>query len=117
MNQQPIILIASIVVMLLLVSECTYLLPLARRVSSPVKQPYTAILTHADIVRRFVPSALLKREDLYPGVLLRLEAREACRGWKLTEVNLGYASNNNHQRVQPLTVPNLLRQVNICSNF
>jgi hypothetical protein len=50
----------------------------------PVKQPNTVILTHADIVRRFVPSALLKREDLDPGVLACLDAREACVGWEIT---------------------------------
>ncbi|MDO8250459.1 MAG: hypothetical protein Q7T78_12195 [Rhodoferax sp.] len=50
----------------------------------PVQQPNTLILTHADIVRRFVPSALLKREDLDPGVLACLEARDACRGWEIT---------------------------------
>ena len=54
----------------------------------PVKQPNTAILTHADIVRRFVPSALLKREDLDPGVLACLEARDACRGWEITAARI-----------------------------
>ncbi len=49
----------------------------------PVQQPNTSILTQADIVRRFVPSALLKREDLDPGVLACLEARDACRGWEV----------------------------------
>ena len=50
----------------------------------PVKQPNTVILTPADIVRRFVPSSVLKREDLDPGVLACLEARDACRGWEIT---------------------------------
>lgn len=54
----------------------------------PVKQPNTVILTHADIVRRFVPSALLTREDLDPGVLRCLQAREACRGWELTAARI-----------------------------
>ena len=49
----------------------------------PTKQPNTVILTHNDIVRRFVPSSLLKREDLDPGVLACLDAREACRGWEI----------------------------------
>ena len=50
----------------------------------PLQQPNTVILTQTDIVRRFVPSALLKREDLDPGVLACLEARDACRGWEIT---------------------------------
>jgi hypothetical protein len=49
----------------------------------PIKQPNTVILTHADIVRRFLPSNLLKREDLDPGVLACLDARDACRGWEI----------------------------------
>ena len=42
--------------------------------------PNMTLLTHADVVRRFLPSALLKREDLDPGILSCLEARDACRG-------------------------------------
>ena len=55
---------------------------------TPVQQPNTLILTHADIVRRFVPSSLLKREDLDPGVLACLEARDACRGWEITAARI-----------------------------
>jgi len=51
---------------------------------SPVLQPNTVILSHDDIVRRFVPSGLLKREDLDAGVLACLQARDACRGWEIT---------------------------------
>lgn len=61
----------------------------------PVKQPNTAILTHADIVRRFVPSALLKREDLDPGVLVCLEARDACRGWEITAARITKTRTGN----------------------
>ncbi len=50
----------------------------------PEKQPNTTLLTHADVVRRFVPSTLLQREDLDPGVLRCLQAREACRGLEIT---------------------------------
>ncbi len=50
----------------------------------PVQQPNTVILTHDDIVRRFVPSNMLKREHLDPGVLACLDAREACRGLEIT---------------------------------
>ena len=61
----------------------------------PVKQANTVILTQADIVRRFVPSALLKREDLDPGVLACLEARDACRGWEITAARLAKARTGN----------------------
>lgn len=61
----------------------------------PVKQTNTTILTHADIVRRFVPSALLKREDLDPGVLACLEARDACRGWEITAARISKARTGN----------------------
>lgn len=46
----------------------------------PVKHPNTTILTHADVVRRFLPSSLLRREDLDPGILTCVEARDACQG-------------------------------------
>lgn len=47
---------------------------------SAAKHPNTNLLTHADVVRRFLPSSLLRREDLDPGILACLEARDACRG-------------------------------------
>jgi hypothetical protein len=55
---------------------------------SPVQQPNTTILTHDEIVRRFVSISLLKREDLDPGVLACLDAREACRGWEITAARI-----------------------------
>lgn len=61
----------------------------------PVKQPNTVILTHADIVRRFVPSALLQRTDLDPGVLACLEARDACRGWEITAARIARDRTGN----------------------
>jgi hypothetical protein len=50
---------------------------------NPAKHPNTTILTHSDVARRFLPSSLLKREDLDPGVLACLEARDACRGLEI----------------------------------
>lgn len=44
------------------------------------KQPNTALLTHADVVRRFVTGSMLTKTDLDPGVVLCIEARDACRG-------------------------------------
>jgi len=61
----------------------------------PVQQPNTVILTQADIVRRFLPSSLLKREDLDPGVLVCLEARDACRGWEITGARILKARTGN----------------------
>lgn len=61
----------------------------------PVHHPNTIILTPADIVRQFVPSALLKREDLDPGVLACLEARDACRGWQMTAARIVKARTGN----------------------
>jgi len=55
---------------------------------SPGQHPNTRILTHADVVRLFLPSSLLKREDLDPGVLACLEARDACRGWEVTAARI-----------------------------
>ena len=31
---------------------------------NPAKHPNMTVLTHADVMRRFLPSAILKREDL-----------------------------------------------------
>lgn len=71
------------------------LIPLQSNVASltklgidPIQQPNTVILTQSDIVRRFVPSALLKREDLDPGILACLEARDTCRGWEVTATRI-----------------------------
>lgn len=61
----------------------------------PVTQPNTSILTHADIVRRFVPSSLLKREDLDPGVIACLQARDACRGWEIPAARIQMARTGN----------------------
>jgi hypothetical protein len=47
---------------------------------NPTKHPNMTLLTQADVVRRFLPSAILKREDLDPGILACLEARDACHG-------------------------------------
>ena len=57
---------------------------LTRMGIDPVSQPNTIILTQADIVRRFIPSSLLKREDVDPGVWACVEARDDCRGWEIT---------------------------------
>ena len=47
------------------------------------KHPNITILTQADVVRKFLPSSLVKREELDPGILACLEARDACRGMEI----------------------------------
>ena len=61
----------------------------------PATQPNMVILTHADVVRRFVPSALLQREDLDPGVFACLTARDACRGWEINASRITKARTGN----------------------
>jgi hypothetical protein len=61
----------------------------------PATQPNMVILTHADVVRRFVPSALLQREDLDPGVFACLTARDACRGWEINAARITKARTGN----------------------
>lgn len=49
------------------------------------RHPNIKLLTHADVVRLFVPTSLLKRDDLDPGILKCLEARDACSGMQVSE--------------------------------
>ena len=51
---------------------------------NPTAHPNTKILTHSDVVRLFVPTTLLKRDDLDPGILTCLESRDACQGLEIT---------------------------------
>ena len=60
-----------------------------------VTHPNIKLLTHADVVRLFVPTSLLKREDLDPGILKCLEARDACRGMELTESKISRVRTGN----------------------
>lgn len=57
--------------------------------------PNIKLLTHADVVRIFVPTSLLKREDLDPGVLKCLEARDACHGMEVTESRISRVRTGN----------------------
>lgn len=68
---------------------------LTRMGIDPTKQANTTILTQADVVRRFVPSALLQREDLDPGVLVCLQARDECRGWEIQAAQITKARTGN----------------------
>lgn len=44
------------------------------------KLPNTAILTQSDVLRRFLPSNILRMQDLDPRVTSCIEAKEGCRG-------------------------------------
>ena len=48
----------------------------------PVKQPNTLILTYSDIVKRVANGSVIGKEDLDPGIVRCIEARDACRGWE-----------------------------------
>jgi hypothetical protein len=50
----------------------------------PSKHSSITLLTHADVVRRFVPASVLTKDNLDPGVVACLEARDACRGIEVT---------------------------------
>lgn len=62
---------------------------------NPTKHPNMVILAHADVVRRFLPSTLLRREDLDPGILACLEARDACRGVEIIGVKIAKERKGN----------------------
>ncbi|MES2952408.1 MAG: hypothetical protein V4858_28105 [Pseudomonadota bacterium] len=49
---------------------------------TPAKQPNTAILTHADVVRRVVNGSVLSKDELDTGIVTCINARNACRGWE-----------------------------------
>jgi len=68
---------------------------LERNGFNPVSHPNTKILTHTDVVRLFVPTTLLRREDLDPGVLMCLEARDACHGLEITGSKIARVRTGN----------------------
>ncbi len=49
----------------------------------PGSLPNTTILSYADLLRRFAPGSMALREELDPGIIACLAARDACRGWEL----------------------------------
>lgn len=56
----------------------------------PGSLPNTTILTYADLLRRFQPGTVAMRDELDPGIVACLAARDACRGW---ELNVAYVAN------------------------
>ena len=59
------------------------------------KQPNTTLLTHADVVRRFVPTGVVTKQDLDPGVVACIEAKDACRGLELVASRIDKTRNGN----------------------
>jgi len=57
--------------------------------------PNTKMLTHSDIVRMLVPAGVLKREDLDPGIIVCLEARDACTGLEITASKIAKTRTGN----------------------
>ena len=62
---------------------------------TPGKQPNTAILTQADIVRRVFNGGVLGKDDLDPGIVTCINARNACRGWELNVARITKARTGN----------------------
>ena len=62
---------------------------------TPAKQPNTLILTHADVVRRMVNGSVIGKEDLDPGILNCISARDACRGWEFNVARISKARTGN----------------------
>lgn len=62
---------------------------------SPSKQPNTVILTQADIVRRVVNGGALGKDDLDPGIVTCINARDACRGWELNVARISKVRTGN----------------------
>jgi hypothetical protein len=57
---------------------------LAQMGLDPGSLPNTTILTYTDLLRRFSPGTTAIKQDLDPGVLACLAARDGCRGWELS---------------------------------
>lgn len=61
----------------------------------PLKSPNTVLLTHADVVRRFVPAGVIEKRDLDPGIVQCLEARDTCHGLDVTASHLASTRQGN----------------------
>lgn len=61
----------------------------------PTKHPNTTLLTHADVVRRFVPGSVLTKKDLDAGIVACLEARDACRGMDVVAARIAKRRTGN----------------------
>ena len=78
-----------------LVPQKSDLAALAEMGLTPSKQPNTLILTHADVVRTMVNGSVLGKEDLDPGILTCISARNACRGWEFHVARISKTRTGN----------------------
>lgn len=78
-----------------LVPQKSDLASLSKMGLTPAKQPNTLILTHADVVRRVVNGSVLGKEDLDPGIVTCINARDTCRGWELNVARISKARTGN----------------------
>lgn len=61
----------------------------------PAKLPNTAILSYADLLRRFAPAAVAVNGELDGGIVACLAARDACRGWELNVGSIARVRTGN----------------------
>lgn len=59
------------------------------------KQPNTTLLTHADVVRRFVPGSVLTKQDLDAGIVACIEAKDSCRGLEVLASRIDKVRSGN----------------------
>jgi len=61
----------------------------------PAKLPNTTVLSYADVLRRFAPGTVAIQDELAPGIVACLAARESCRGWELNVSQILRARTGN----------------------
>lgn len=61
----------------------------------PGSLPNSTILTYTDLLRRFAPGTVAIKEDLDPGIVACLAARNACRGWELNVASIRRVRTGN----------------------
>ena len=61
----------------------------------PLKLANAKLLTHADVVRLFVPSSILEKPDLDLGIVACLEARDHCHGIELNASHITAVRTGN----------------------
>ena len=73
----------------------------------PVSLPNTTVFTYADLLRRFTPGTVAFKEDLDPGIVACLAARDGCRGW---ELNVGVISTERTGISWPISLISSVEQ-------
>lgn len=61
----------------------------------PASLPNTTILTYADLLRRYAPGTVAIKEDMDPGIVACLAARDGCRGWELSVASIERRRSGN----------------------